>query len=158
MNPQGRTVSQILAAIGEEQHGVAARTDLLDAGLTQWEIRDRVRAGVLLPEFRGVYCVGHRAPSRESDYMAAVRSCGAGAVLSGRAAAHVLGLLRGQPPAPEVAAPTERRVEGVATRRCRRMHARERTIWRGIPVTTAARTLVDLAASLSPEELARACH
>jgi len=30
--------------------------------------------------------------------------------------------------------------------------------WRAIPVTTVARTLVDLAAVLAPDDLARACH
>jgi len=30
--------------------------------------------------------------------------------------------------------------------------------WRGIPVTTVARTLVDLAAVLAADDLARACH
>jgi hypothetical protein len=34
----------------------------------------------------------------------------------------------------------------------------EATVWRGIPVTTVARTLVDLAASLALSDLARACH
>ena len=34
----------------------------------------------------------------------------------------------------------------------------EATTWRGIPVTTVARTLVDLAAVLSADDLARACH
>ena len=114
--------------------------------------------GALIPVYRGVYRVGHRAPGLESDYMAAVRACGDGAVLGGRAAGHLLYLLRGRPPAPEVIAPTERRVKGVTIRRCRNMHPREVTIWRGIPVTTVARTLVDLAALLSPDELARACH
>ena len=36
----------------------------------------------------------------------------------------------------------ERRVAGIATRRCRRLHPRETTLWRGVPVTSPARTLV----------------
>ncbi len=38
------------------------------------------------------------------------------------------------------------------------MHPSEQTVWRGIPVTNVARTLVDLAAVLGAAELARACH
>jgi hypothetical protein len=38
------------------------------------------------------------------------------------------------------------------------MDPRDVTVWSGIPVTTVPRTLVTLAASLSPEALARACH
>ena len=42
--------------------------------------------------------------------------------------------------------------------RCRILNARSCTIVRGIPVTSVARTLVDIATVLSVEALARACH
>jgi hypothetical protein len=112
--------------------------------------------GVLIREFPGVYRVGHRAPSVESSYLAAVRACGKGAVLSGRAAAYLWGLIKGAAPKPEVTTRTERRIEGITTRRTR--GAVEATTCRGIPVTTVPRTLVDLAASLPLSDLARACH
>ncbi len=83
-----------------------------------------------------------------------MKACGDGALLSGRAAAHLLGILKGEAPAPEVTARTERRVRGVKTRQGHR----QGTVWRGIPVTTPAETLVDLAAVLDEAELARACH
>src|SRR5688500_4670126 len=89
--------------------------------------------------------------------MAAVLACGEGALLSGRAAGHLLGLLRGKPPAVEVAVPTKRRVAGVKTRRAPAVRA-EATTWRGIPVTSVPRTLVDLAGVLRTDDLARACH
>jgi hypothetical protein len=38
------------------------------------------------------------------------------------------------------------------------MRTEDATKWRGIPVTTVPRTLVDLAAVLGADELARACH
>ena len=146
-----------LARLATRAHGAVTRTELLAGGITPGEIKRRLRTGALIPVYRGIYRVGHRAPGLESDYMAAVRACGDGAVLGGRAAGHLLYLLRGRPPAPQVIAPTERRVKGVTIRRCRNRHPREVTIWR-IPVTTVARTLVDLAALLSLDELARACH
>jgi hypothetical protein len=40
----------------------------------------------------------------------------------------------------------------------RRSPKLETATWRGIPVTTVPRTLVDLAAVLSEDDLARACH
>jgi very-short-patch-repair endonuclease len=89
--------------------------------------------------------------------MAAVLACGDGAVLSGRAAAHLFGLLKGRPPRPEVTTATERRVSGIATRRARR-GAVHSTTWRGVPVATVATVLVDLAAVLGVDALARACH
>jgi hypothetical protein len=102
-----------------------------------------------------VYRVGHRAPSIEARYMAAVRAGGDQALLSGRAAAYLLGVVKGKPPPPEVTVPTDRRIQGVKTRRSTR---RDATVWRGIPVTTVPRTLVDLAPYLPEEDLARACH
>jgi Transcriptional regulator, AbiEi antitoxin len=158
MPHQDRTVDQKIARIASSQHGVVTRANLVNAGITLEEIRHRLGAGSLLREHRGVYRVGHRAPSTEARYLAAVRACGRGAVLSGRAAAHLLGLLRGAPPPPEVTAPTERRVEGVVTHRCRRLDRRDTTLFRAIPITTVPKTLVDLAAVLSADGLARAVH
>ena len=146
-----------LARIGGSAHGVVTRAELLEAGLTVDEIRQRVRVGSLLAEYPGIYRVGHRAASVEARYLAAVRACGVGALLSGRAAAYLLGLLRGSPPPPEVTAPTQRRVRGVTTHRARRV-AVDGTTWCGVPVTTVAWTLVDLAGVLDLDGLARACH
>jgi len=111
----------------------------------------------LLREHRGVYRVGHRAPSVEARYLAAVLACGENARLSGRAAAHLYGLLKGPSPAPEVSTTLKRRVGGVTVRRVR-IDAPDRATYRGIPLTTVARTLTDLAADLPLDDLARACH
>jgi very-short-patch-repair endonuclease len=134
------------------------RPQALRAGITVAEIKQRLRTGALQREHRGVYRVGHRAPNLEARYLAAVTACGEGALLSGPAAARLLGALKGPAPAPEVTTRTERRVEGVVTRRSRGICARDGTSWRGIPVTSPARTLVDLAAVLEAEDLARVCH
>jgi very-short-patch-repair endonuclease len=53
---------------------------------------------------------------------------------------------------------TERRIEGVRVHRCRSLDARDATTVAGVPVTTVARTLVDIAGVLSLDALARACH
>jgi hypothetical protein len=131
--PKSTTVETVLARLAARSHGVVTRQQLLAAGVTSDEIRQRLDTGGLLREHQGVYRVGHRAPSVEARYLAAVRACGEGAVLSGRAAAHLLGILKGAAPPPEVTAPTKRRVRGVATRRSREVQA---TTWRGIPITT----------------------
>jgi hypothetical protein len=54
-----------------------------------------------------------RASSVDARYLAAVLACGEGALLSGRAAAHLFGLLKGSAPPPEVTTRTTRRVPGV---------------------------------------------
>ena len=76
-------------------HGVVTRAQLLRAGITTSEIEQRLRTGALLREHRGVYRVGHRAPGVEASYLAAVRACGDGALLSGRAAGYLLGIVKG---------------------------------------------------------------
>ena len=158
MAPLSRTVEQELARIAQAQHGVVTMAQLLSAGVSPDEARGRLARGGLLPEYRGVYRVGHRAPSMEARYLAAVLACGEGALLSGPAAGHLLGLLKGPDPEPEVTTGTERRLEGIRTRRCRKLDRRDGTVFRRIPVTTVPRTLVDLAAVLHTDALARACH
>ena len=131
---------------------------MLKAKVTREEIRSRLASGALILEYRGVYRVGHRAPSLEARYLAAVLACGKGALLSRRSAGYLLGLLKGPEPAPDLIAPTERRINGLTARRYQVLHPSEAITWRGIPVTSVARTLVDLASVLSVNELARACH
>jgi Transcriptional regulator, AbiEi antitoxin len=155
MATRSTTVEKVVARLAARSHGVVTRAQLLAAGITREEIARRVRAGALLREHPGVYRVGHRAPSVEARYLAAVLACGDGAVLSGRAAGHLWGILKGAAPAPEVTAPTKHRVQGVTTRRAGSIHA---TTLRGVPITTVPRTLADLAAHLSLDALARACH
>jgi Transcriptional regulator, AbiEi antitoxin len=155
MRPQCSTVEQLLARVSGRQHGVVTRAELLAAGVSEAGIQRRVRKGTLHVEHPGVYRVGHRAPSVEARYLAGVRACGEGALLSGRAAAYLLSLIKGPPPAPEVTTRTWRRVRGVTTHRG---STRDATEVRGIPVTTVPRTLVDLAATETLDDLARACH
>ncbi|MDX6640118.1 MAG: hypothetical protein QOF12_1129 [Solirubrobacteraceae bacterium] len=102
--------------VAGRQHGVVSATRLLAAGFTRESIARRVRSGLLHREFRGIYRVGHRAPSLEARYLAAVLSSGDGAALSGLAAAFLLGLIRGAAPMPEVTTTRDRTVPGVITR------------------------------------------
>ena len=137
---------------------MVARRQLLGAGLSKAEVDHRLKLGSLLRDFDGVYRVGHRAPSVEARYHAAVFACGDGAVLSDAAAARLYELTRGLFPEPHVTTTTERRVKGVHTKRTRNLDPRDVTTHRGIPITTVARTLVDIAGDLDPGELARAVH
>jgi hypothetical protein len=159
MRGQSRTVEEKLRPFADAQHGLVTRAQLLGAGVSSAAIERRLRNGTLLPEYPGIYRVGHRAPNMEASYLAAVLACGKGSLLSGRAAGHLLGLLEGAAPEPEVTMATERRVEGIRTRRSRRaIDRRDAILLRAIPVTTVPRTLVDLAAVLPLDRLARACH
>jgi hypothetical protein len=153
--PQSSTVESVIARLASRSHGVVTRGQLLAAGITGDEVKHRARTGALIRVHRGVYRAGHRAPSVEATYLAAVWACGERAVLSGRAAGHLWGLIKGTWSAPEVTTPHERRVRGVSTRRARHV---EPTRHKGIPITSVPRTLADLASHLSLDALARACH
>jgi hypothetical protein len=158
MGQQGRNADRLIAGIAGRAHGVVARKTLLGKGISPQQIRRRLERGSLIAVHRGVYRVGHQAPSIEARYLAAVLACGDGALLGVRAAGHLWGLLKGAPPPPEVLAPTERRIEGIRTRRSRPVHPGDATKRDGIPITTVPRTLVDLAGVLAERALSRACH
>jgi predicted transcriptional regulator of viral defense system len=94
------------ARVAGRQHGRVTREQLLALGVERKRIDRWLADGRLRRVHRGVYAVGHAAPSVDGDYMAAVLACGEGAVLSHRAAAYQLALLRGAPPRPAVTVPT----------------------------------------------------
>jgi len=146
----------VIARIAGRAHGVVTRQELLAADVSSREIEHRLGTGALIRVHPGVYRAGHAARSLEATYIAAVKACGDGAVLSGRAAAYLLELIKPRrAPRPEVTVASKRRVTGVRTRRARRVQA---TRLHGIPITNVPQTLVDLAAVLPEDELARACH
>jgi Transcriptional regulator, AbiEi antitoxin/Protein of unknown function (DUF559) len=131
-----------LAALAEEQHGVLARSQLLEAGLSPRTIRRRIEAGRLHRIHREVYAFGRKRLSQRGRWLAAVFACGDGAVLSHRSAAAIWGLMEWR--TPEVTAPRGRQRQGIAIHECG-IHPKERTTIDRIPVTTVARTLLDLA-------------
>jgi Transcriptional regulator, AbiEi antitoxin len=158
MEQQTRRVDWLIEEIASGAHGVVTRKTLLGKGVSPEQIRKRLKRGSLLREYPGVYRVGHRAPAVEARYLAAVLACGDRALLLARPAAYIWGLITRSPPRPEVLAQTERRVSGITVRRARPICPEDGTEWRGIPLTTVPRTLVDLARVLPEGSLARACH
>jgi hypothetical protein len=90
-------VEQELARIASRAQGIVTRPELLRACVSDAEIKWRLRTGALHAEYPGVYRVGHRAPNLEARYLAAVKACGDGALLSGKAAAFLLRLIPGLP-------------------------------------------------------------
>jgi hypothetical protein len=150
----------IVARIAGRQHGRVSRGQLLAAGVDRKRVDRWLDDGRLRLVHRGVYAVGHRAPSTHGDYMAAVLACGEGAALSHRAAAHLLGLLRGTPPPPEVTVPTtaERRRPGIVIHRVKALHRLDASTLDHIAVTTVPRVLLDLAPTTAPIQLTQMCH
>lgn len=158
MRPQKRKVARVLAELGGSAYGVVSRAELRAAGITESQIKTQLRQGSLFRVHRGVYSVGYRTVSLEARYLAAVKAVGNEAVLAGRAAAELFGLLRGGRPVPEVITKGQRRPHGVVVHRASWIRPAEATRWRSIPITTVQRTLVDLAAVIEEAALARAVH
>jgi very-short-patch-repair endonuclease len=111
-----------------------------------------------VPKYDGVYAVGHTALTYHSHLIAAVYSCGDEALAGYRAAGKLWGILRGSQPI-EVTAPRGcKPKKGFVLHRSRLIHEEDRALIDNIPVTSVARTLVDLADVLSEERLADAVN
>jgi very-short-patch-repair endonuclease len=129
--------------------------ELAACGLTREAIRTRARNGRLFGIYRGVYAVGHPDIPLEGLFLAAVKACGPDAVLSHFSAAALYRLLKWDGRFPEITAPTRRCHPGI---RAHKSQTIERTFHKGIPVTTPARTLIDLASILPFKALRRAVN
>jgi very-short-patch-repair endonuclease len=108
---------------------------------------------------RGVYAVGHRRLTPRGAWLAAVLAMGNGAVLSHRTAAALWSLLPTSASVVDVTVPGgggRRHRDGIRVHRRRAPAADDVTTNDHIPVTTVARTLLDLAATARREVVARA--
>jgi hypothetical protein len=144
-----------IAALADRQHGVVSRQQLLDLGVERNAIDRRLSRRSLIPLHRGVYAVGHRQLRIEGRWLAAVLAMGSGAVLSHRDAA-ALHRMRKPPESRKVSVTTGKDARGTTEMWVyarRPLTDDDVTIVRGIPVTSPARTLVDIAEMLTAAQL-----
>jgi len=146
----------LMSAIAARRHGVLSRAVLIEAGIRPGTIDDRLRQRRLVSLHRGVYGLGHAALSDDGWRLAAVDAYGLGATLSHVSAAALWGIL--DAPLFPLHVSTARR-GGVAKRARTVVHRRtvldgaDLTARRAIPVTTVARTILDVAAALRGRRL-----
>jgi very-short-patch-repair endonuclease len=129
---------------------------LLGVGFEPAGIRRRLADGRLQTVHQGVYAVGHPHLSWQGQWLAAVLAYGEGALLSHRSAAALWGLAKPWGPVVDVTAPAGR--QGIRRRERiwihrGRLHPEDRAVRAGIPVTTVARTIFDLAEFVSFKRL-----
>ncbi len=138
-----------IAAIAERQGAIVDHDQLIALGLSRAGIQRRVQAGRLHVKYRGVYAVGHRRLGAEGRRWAAVLACRPDGVLSHRSAAAALDVLRSSAAAVDVTVGLAGRAsrDGIQMHRTRSLLADEVTKLDGLPITTPARTLLDLAAT-----------
>jgi hypothetical protein len=133
------------------------RGQLQALGLTSRVIHRLVEQGHLHRVHTCVFAVGHRALTLEGRWLAATLALGPDAVLSHRAAGAHWAILPAMEPL-EITIPTTAgrpHRDGIRVHR-QRLEDAERTNRHGIPTTTLARTLLDLAAVLDAQALGRA--
>lgn len=152
-----------IGAVAARQHGVVTHRQLIAAGLTPSQVEGRVAAGLLRRMQRGVFILGHLTERLEPEgarVMAAVLACGKG-TLASHATAGALHQLLEPPPR---SAPVDVRMApgrtpsarpGIRAHRSLAPGPGDRTVIDRIPTTSAARTVVDLAAILRTGELER---
>lgn len=142
-----------IARVAETQHGVVARRQLTGLGLGDDAIDYRLAVGRLWIVMPRIYAVGQRRPPPLSRSMAAALSSGVGAALSHRSAAALWGIreLGGGPI--HVTVSSKSRSTKLVRRHCGILPSDEVTVHEGIPVTTVPRTVLDLAAGSSVDEV-----
>lgn len=147
--------AETIRNVAARQHGVVARTQLLELGASGSSIGRSVKSGRLRPMHGGVYLVGPLEPARAAE-MAAVLAGGPSAALSHTSALRLWGMLRIAPPRPvHVSVPGSGRGlrPGIVFHRVAALDDEERTILDGIRITSPARTIVDAAGMLGLREI-----
>ena len=144
--------------LAAREHGVLSVEQLRACGLDHDAIAVRRDNGHLHWLHKGVYAVGHAKVTLEGCYLAAVKACSDGAVLCRWSAAIVMEIIEWEDRYPDVlvlgeSSPQHPEINGHRTNSLPAEHV---TTVRGIPVTTAERTLLDLAGEMSERALRRA--
>ncbi len=133
-----------------ESWGILTAGELHACGFTDNAIGTRKRIGWLHRLHRGVYALGHANPPWEGTLVAAVKACGPNAVLSHWSAGELWKIVDrlGRLPDVTVIGSGTRRHRGIRVHRAATIPLEHRRIEHGIPVTSVAWTLLDLAATL----------
>jgi Transcriptional regulator, AbiEi antitoxin len=151
----GDSIEKRIAVLAKRQRGYVTRPQLLRLGLGAQAIKHRVRIGRLIPVYSGVYAVGHLPTLPQDRAVGALLACGAGAVLSHSTAATAWGIFKRWEMPFEVAAPTARSRPGIVVHRTK-LARQDIGTQIGLRVTSAARTLLDVAPRFRDKGLRRA--
>lgn len=146
-----------LSELASRRHGVVSREQLEEIGFKSGAITRMIAAKRLIPKHRGVYAVGHSKLSRHGALIAAVLACGVDAVLSHRSAAWLWGLRPDNRRRVDVTVPRPGQSQrtGIHVHTSQPFHKDDITEIDGIPVTSLARTLLDLAEVVPVDHVAK---
>ncbi|MDQ4070320.1 MAG: type IV toxin-antitoxin system AbiEi family antitoxin domain-containing protein [Actinomycetota bacterium] len=146
-----------LARIAAAQHGLVTGNQARIAGLTDGRARWLTRSGRWAPIRPGVYALAGSPPSRMQLLFATAVSLQPGAWLSHATAGELWGFPGVESEEVEVLTDFGRKVGlvGVRGHRSSLLFTADLTVHLRIPVTSPERTLVDLSARLTPDQLGR---
>lgn len=155
----GASAAETIAALATAQRCRMARWQLLAAGLSSSSIDRLVHSGHLVRVHRCVYAVPGTAELPLARETAAVLACGPGAMLSHHSAAVLWQLRLGVSDPIHITVPDERRgtssKPGIRVHRSTTLAREDIVLHHGLPVTSPARTLLDVAATLPDSDLER---
>jgi hypothetical protein len=151
------SVERVIAKVGAAQYGLVELGQLAAMGVRRHHVESRVRRGSLERVRSGVFVIAGTPPSFEQSALAAVLAAGPHAVASHTTAALLwaLPLVEHEMFEVSTARPHWARMRGVRAHRTVAFLSCEHTTHCRIPVTTVARTLVDLSGSFSVAQLGR---
>jgi len=142
--------------LARRQYGVVSIRQLRRIGYSHSSVRRAVVSGRLHRLHHGVFAVGHTNLSLDGRCLAAVLASGPHALLSHYSAGWLLGLIATRPIPIHVTTPVPRkRRDAVRIHHSRTLVDVDMTIERNIPVTSVARTALDLAAGVRFRSLRR---
>lgn len=148
-----------LAWVAARQHGVVTVAQAAEVGITRDAMARRARDQRWIRMHPGVYVMPGHPDTHERPLMAGLLFLGRGAVLGVRSAGHLWGLIDQPPLVPEYLVPHERRrgrAGVVKVIRSRTLERKDITSIGPLVVTRIDRTLCDLAAILSEDDLREA--
>lgn len=151
----GRPIHDVIE-FARSNGGVITTSEALALGISETTLRRRVSEGVLIRHRLGVLALPGATDDHLLDLHAACRKLGA--VTSHQSAAFVHGLDRPLHVKPTVSVPRNKTkmMVGVTVHQLADLEQEHVLVVDGLPITTPARTIVDLAAVVHEQHLARA--
>lgn len=146
-----------LAELAAQQGGVVSAAQLWRLGFTRHETAHLVARGHLLRLHQGVFAVGHLSLGVLGERFGAVLAGGDRTLLARRSAGVAWDLRASGPARIEILVPGKgrRRIRGLSVHVTRSLPEEDRAEIDGLPVTSVARTLADLAGCLTWDDLRR---
>ncbi|MBV9684115.1 MAG: DUF559 domain-containing protein [Solirubrobacterales bacterium] len=152
-------IESAIAVLAGRQCWYITRKQLLAIGLSTAAIEHRIAIGRLIRVHAGVYAVGHINATPVARAAAAVLACGPGALLSHGSGGTLWGYNKYWDMPFEVTVTTShRRRPGITVHRSRTLTEADIDCQLDVPVTSPARTLLDITPRLTDKRLRRAIN